>query len=80
MIDYVFLMAYLVYSIQWVIHLHICPQYVLHYIPMIAGEYIKKATFFHNGRRVVALEKKPDAPISDRIQQLRPTPTLKGFG
>ncbi|XP_045772509.1 mediator of RNA polymerase II transcription subunit 16 [Maniola jurtina] len=50
------------------------------YTANFPGESIKKATFFHNGRRVVVLEKKPDAPISDRIQMLRATPTLKGFG
>ncbi|CAH2083886.1 unnamed protein product [Euphydryas editha] len=50
------------------------------YTANFPGEHIIKASFFHNGRRVVALEKKPDAPISERIQILRSTPTLKGFG
>ncbi|XP_053621467.1 mediator of RNA polymerase II transcription subunit 16 [Plodia interpunctella] len=44
------------------------------------GEHIIKATFFHNGRRIVALDKKPDAPITERLQVTRSTPTLKGFG
>nr|XP_026488721.1 mediator of RNA polymerase II transcription subunit 16 isoform X1 [Vanessa tameamea] len=50
------------------------------YTATFPGEHIIKATFFHNGRRVLALEKKPDAPVSERIQILRSTPTLKGFG
>ncbi|XP_073964680.1 mediator complex subunit 16 [Choristoneura fumiferana] len=52
------------------------------------GEHVIKAVFFHNGRRVVVSDKKADAPApapapapaTDRIQLLRPTPTLKGFG
>ncbi|XP_028167404.1 mediator of RNA polymerase II transcription subunit 16, partial [Ostrinia furnacalis] len=50
------------------------------YSASFPGEHIVKAAFFHNGRRVVACEKKPDAPIADRFQVLRSTPTLKGFG
>ncbi|CAH0717025.1 unnamed protein product, partial [Brenthis ino] len=50
------------------------------YTANFPGEHIITASFFHNGRRVVALEKKPDVPICERIQQLRPSPTLKGFG
>lgn len=44
------------------------------------GEHIIGASFFHNGRRTVMVDKKPDAPISERIQMLRCAPTLKGFG
>ncbi|XP_026316439.1 mediator of RNA polymerase II transcription subunit 16 [Hyposmocoma kahamanoa] len=44
------------------------------------GEQIIKCVFFHNGRRFAWSEKKPDVPIADRIQMLRPAPTLKGFG
>ncbi|XP_072937631.1 mediator of RNA polymerase II transcription subunit 16 [Epargyreus clarus] len=50
------------------------------YSASFPGEHIIKASFFHNGRRIAVAEKKPDAPISDRIQMLRQTPTLKGFG
>ncbi|XP_013177453.1 PREDICTED: mediator of RNA polymerase II transcription subunit 16 [Papilio xuthus] len=50
------------------------------YSAYFPGENIIKAVFFHNGRKVVAVEKKPDVPISDRIQMLRYVPTLKGFG
>ncbi|CAH2056579.1 unnamed protein product, partial [Iphiclides podalirius] len=50
------------------------------YSASFPGEHIIKSVFFHNGRRIVALEKKPDVPISDRIQMLRSVPTLKGFG
>lgn len=50
------------------------------YTANISGEHIIRSIFFHNGRRVVALDKKPDAPVTDRIQVLRSTPTLKGFG
>ncbi|XP_068621952.1 mediator of RNA polymerase II transcription subunit 16 [Battus philenor] len=50
------------------------------YTANFPGEHIIKAVFFHNGRRVIAIEKKPDAPITDRIQMLRSVPTLKGFG
>ncbi|XP_041986369.1 mediator of RNA polymerase II transcription subunit 16 [Aricia agestis] len=50
------------------------------YSANFAGERIIKASFFHNGRRFVTLEKKPDAPIPERIQMLRSAPTLKGFG
>ncbi|XP_013136065.1 PREDICTED: mediator of RNA polymerase II transcription subunit 16 [Papilio polytes] len=55
-----------------------------HWTPLYSasfpGENIIKAVFFHNGRKVIALEKKPDTPISDRIQMIRSVPTLKGFG
>ncbi|KAL0858970.1 hypothetical protein ABMA27_010830 [Loxostege sticticalis] len=50
------------------------------YSASFPGEHIIKAAFFHNGRRIVACEKKPDAPITDKFQMLRSTPTLKGFG
>ncbi|CAG5005502.1 unnamed protein product [Parnassius apollo] len=50
------------------------------YTASFPGEHIIKAVFFHNGRRIFAVEKKPDAPISERIQMLRSVPTLKGFG
>ncbi|XP_045538422.1 mediator of RNA polymerase II transcription subunit 16 [Papilio machaon] len=50
------------------------------YSAYFPGENIIKAVFFHNGRKVIAVEKKPDVPISDRIQMLRSVPTLKGFG
>ncbi|VVD05406.1 unnamed protein product, partial [Leptidea sinapis] len=50
------------------------------YSASFPGERIVKAIFFHNGRRVVPLEKKPDIPIAERLQVLRLTPTLKGFG
>ncbi|XP_063544326.1 mediator of RNA polymerase II transcription subunit 16 [Cydia strobilella] len=43
------------------------------------GEHVIKAAFFHNGRRV-SCDKKPDVPAAERLQLLRPTPTLKGFG
>ncbi|KAJ8707303.1 hypothetical protein PYW08_011437 [Mythimna loreyi] len=50
------------------------------YTANFPGEHIIRAAFFHNGRRLVMADKKPDAPITERIQMLRPTPTLKGFG
>ncbi|CAB3223050.1 unnamed protein product [Arctia plantaginis] len=50
------------------------------YTANFSGEHIIRSIFFHNGRRVVAVDKKPDAPITERIQLLRSTPTLKGFG
>ncbi|KAJ8704408.1 hypothetical protein PYW07_011596 [Mythimna separata] len=50
------------------------------YTANFPGEHIIRAAFFHNGRRLVMVDKKPDAPVTERIQMLRPTPTLKGFG
>ncbi|XP_052754188.1 mediator of RNA polymerase II transcription subunit 16 [Galleria mellonella] len=50
------------------------------YTAQFPGEHIIKAVFFHNGRRFVMMDKKPDAPITERIQMTRSTPTLKGFG
>ncbi|CAH1642861.1 unnamed protein product [Spodoptera littoralis] len=50
------------------------------YTASFPGEHIIGASFFHNGRRTVMVDKKPDAPISERIQMLRCAPTLKGFG
>ncbi|CAB3241531.1 unnamed protein product [Arctia plantaginis] len=50
------------------------------YTANFSGEHVIRSIFFHNGRRVVAVDKKPDAPITERIQLLRSTPTLKGFG
>nr|XP_032525310.1 mediator of RNA polymerase II transcription subunit 16-like isoform X1 [Danaus plexippus plexippus] len=50
------------------------------YTANFPGEHIIQATFFHNGRRVVTVDKKPDVPIYERMQLLRSTPTLKGFG
>ncbi|XP_059062479.1 mediator of RNA polymerase II transcription subunit 16 [Achroia grisella] len=50
------------------------------YTAQFPGEQIIKAVFFHNGRRFVLMDKKPDAPITERIQMSRSTPTLKGFG
>ncbi|XP_026742085.1 mediator of RNA polymerase II transcription subunit 16-like [Trichoplusia ni] len=50
------------------------------YTASFPGEHIIRAVFFHNGRRLVMVDKKPDAPITERIQMLRSTPTLKGFG
>lgn len=44
------------------------------------GEHIIQGAFFHNGRRVVAMDKKSDAVIPEKIQMLRFSPTLKGFG
>ncbi|MCP5656199.1 mediator of RNA polymerase II transcription subunit 16, partial [Klebsiella pneumoniae] len=44
------------------------------------GEHIIQGAFFHNGRRVVAVDKKSDAVIPEKIQMLRFSPTLKGFG
>ncbi|KAI5643723.1 mediator of RNA polymerase II transcription subunit 16 [Phthorimaea operculella] len=55
-------------------------EWICIYSASFPGEHIVKATFFHNGRRLVALDKKHDAPITDKIQALRSTPTLKGFG
>ncbi|CAG9133620.1 unnamed protein product [Plutella xylostella] len=44
------------------------------------GENIIKAVFFTTGHRYVLSDKKPDAPIHEKIQLVRTTPTLKGFG
>ncbi|XP_048002317.1 mediator of RNA polymerase II transcription subunit 16 [Leguminivora glycinivorella] len=49
------------------------------YTASFPGEHVIKAAFFHNGRRV-SCDKKPDVPAAERLQLLRPTPTLKGFG
>ncbi|XP_063391221.1 mediator of RNA polymerase II transcription subunit 16 [Cydia fagiglandana] len=49
------------------------------YSASFPGEHVIKAAFFHNGRRV-SCDKKPDVPAAERLQLLRPTPTLKGFG
>ncbi|RVE42480.1 hypothetical protein evm_012876 [Chilo suppressalis] len=50
------------------------------YSASFPGEHIIRAIFFHNGRRVVAVDKKPDALITEKFQLLRSAPTLKGFG
>ncbi|KAG6444271.1 hypothetical protein O3G_MSEX003371 [Manduca sexta] len=50
------------------------------YSTNIPGEHIIKSAFFHNGRRIVTVDKKLDALITEKIQMLRSTPTLKGFG
>ncbi|XP_047038353.1 mediator of RNA polymerase II transcription subunit 16 [Helicoverpa zea] len=55
-------------------------EWTCEYSASFPGEHIIRATFFHNGRRLVMVDKKPDAPITERIQVLRSTPTLKGFG
>ncbi|XP_075988433.1 mediator complex subunit 16 [Anticarsia gemmatalis] len=50
------------------------------YTASFPGEHVISAIFFHNGRRVVAHDKKPEAPITERLQMIRSAPTLKGFG
>ncbi|CAK1548765.1 unnamed protein product [Leptosia nina] len=50
------------------------------YTTNLPGEKVIKAIFFHNGRRILALDKKIEVPIHERFQILRSTPTLKGFG
>ncbi|XP_060808621.1 mediator of RNA polymerase II transcription subunit 16 [Amyelois transitella] len=59
---------------------HLLNEWQCLYTYNFPGEHIIKAAFFHNGRRVVALDKKLDAPITERLQMTRSTPTLKGFG
>ncbi|XP_049882594.1 mediator of RNA polymerase II transcription subunit 16 isoform X2 [Pectinophora gossypiella] len=55
-------------------------EWTCQYTANFPGERIIKGIFFHNGRRVVATDKKPDAPLTDKFTTLRCTPTLKGFG
>ncbi|KAJ0170384.1 hypothetical protein K1T71_014312 [Dendrolimus kikuchii] len=59
---------------------HLLNEWTCLYTANFSGEHIIASVFFHNGRRIVAVDKKPDTPIMDRIQMMRPTPTLKGFG
>ncbi|XP_038217687.1 mediator of RNA polymerase II transcription subunit 16 [Zerene cesonia] len=59
---------------------HLLNEWTCLYSASFPGEKIIKGIFFHNGRRVVAHDKKLDAPINEKFQMLQQTPTLKGFG
>ncbi|KAL4707007.1 hypothetical protein ACJJTC_002235 [Scirpophaga incertulas] len=43
------------------------------------GEQILKGIFIHNGRRIIAVDKKPDALISEKYQTVRGTAAQTGF-
>ncbi|XP_045508168.1 mediator of RNA polymerase II transcription subunit 16 isoform X1 [Colias croceus] len=59
---------------------HLLNEWTSLYSASFPGEKIIKAIFFHNGRRIIAHDKKPDALISEKFQMQQQTPTLKGFG
>ncbi|GBP87241.1 Mediator of RNA polymerase II transcription subunit 16 [Eumeta japonica] len=50
------------------------------YTASFPGEFICKAILFHNGRRVVSVDKKVDSSATEKLQISRLTPTLRGFG